>query len=97
VLVTINYRLGLLGFLNLKKITAGRIPATGNEGLLDQVAALRWVKANIAAFGGDPNNVTIFGESAGGMSVACLMVMPAARGLFHKAIIQSAVEPSPVL
>jgi para-nitrobenzyl esterase len=91
VLVSFNYRLGLLGFLNLNKITAGKIPALGNEGLLDQMAALRWVKGNIAAFGGDPDNVTIFGESAGGMSVACLMCMPAAAGLFHKAIIESAV------
>ena len=91
VLVTINYRLGILGFLNLKEITGGKIPATGNEGLLDQVAALQWVKDNITAFGGDPANVTIFGESAGGMSVACLMAMPKAQGLFHKAIIESAV------
>lgn len=64
VVVTINYRLGLLGFLNLNEVTGGRIPATGNEGLLDQVAALEWVRNNIAAFGGDPDNVTIFGESA---------------------------------
>ncbi len=91
VLVTINYRLGILGFLNLKEITGGNIPSTGNEGLLDQVAALQWVKDNIAAFGGDPSNVTIFGESAGAMSVVCLMVMPKAQGLFHKAIIESAV------
>jgi para-nitrobenzyl esterase len=91
VLVTLNYRLGILGFLNLKAITDGKIPATGNEGLLDQVAALKWVKTNIAAFGGDPANVTIFGESAGGMSVISLMVLPKAQGLFHKAIIESAV------
>ena len=91
VLVTINYRLGALGFLNLDKITGGKIPSTGNEGLLDQVAALKWVKDNIEKFGGDSDNVTIFGESAGGMSVTCLMVLPQARGLFHKAIIESAV------
>jgi para-nitrobenzyl esterase len=91
VLVTINYRLGALGFLNLKEVTGGKIPATGTEGLQDQVAALQWVKENITAFGGDPANVTIFGESAGGMSVACLMVLPMAQGLFHKAIIESAV------
>jgi para-nitrobenzyl esterase len=91
VLVTINYRLGILGFLNLKQITGGKIPATGNEGLLDQVASLQWVKDNIAAFGGNPDNVTILGESAGGMSVASLMVLPRAQGLFHKAIIESAV------
>ena len=84
VLVTINYRLGMLGFLRLKNATGGKIPATGNEGLMDQVTALKWVKENIAAFGGDPKNVTVFGESAGGMSIGCLMVMPSAGGLFHK-------------
>jgi len=89
VVVTFNYRLGPLGFLHLKKVTGGRIPATGNEGLLDQIAALRWVQDNIASFGGDPDNVTIFGESAGGMSIGCLLAMPQARGLFHKAILQS--------
>jgi para-nitrobenzyl esterase len=89
VVVTINYRMGAFGFVHLAGPTNGRIPATGNEGLLDQVAALEWVRTNIAAFGGDPDNVTIFGESAGGMSVASLMTMPRARGLFHKAIVQS--------
>jgi para-nitrobenzyl esterase len=89
VVVTVNYRLGTLGFLNLKEVTKGAIPATGNEGLLDMVAALQWVKDNIAAFGGDPANVTIFGESAGGMSVGALLGLPAAKGLFHKAIPQS--------
>jgi para-nitrobenzyl esterase len=89
VVVTINYRLGPLGFLRLCDITNGRIPSSGNEGLLDQVAALRWVRDNIAEFGGDPDNVTIFGESAGGMSVGALLAMPSARGLFHKAIAQS--------
>ncbi len=83
VVVTINYRLGALGFLNL--------PALGetNFGMRDQVAALRWVQDNIANFGGDPGNVTIFGESAGGMSVASLMASPEAAGLFQKAIPQS--------
>jgi para-nitrobenzyl esterase len=89
VVVTINYRLGALGFLNLKALTGGKIPATGNEGLLDQVAALEWTRDNISAFGGDPANITIFGESAGGMSVGCLLAMPAAKGLFHKVIAQS--------
>ena len=89
VVVTINYRMGALGFLNLQEATGGKIGATGNEGLLDQVAALEWVRDNIAAFGGDPTNVTIFGESAGGMSVGCLLAMPSAEGLFHKAIPQS--------
>ncbi len=89
VIVTINYRLGVFGFLRLKEVTRGAVPSTGNEGLLDQVAALRWVRDNIAAFGGDPGNVTVFGESAGAMSIGCLMAMPAARGLFHKAILES--------
>ncbi|MGH7815564.1 MAG: carboxylesterase/lipase family protein [Candidatus Binataceae bacterium] len=89
VIVTINYRLGPLGFLRLCDATGGKIPSTGNEGILDQVAALKWVRDNIAEFGGDPSNVTIFGESAGGMSVGTLLAMPAARGLFHKAIAQS--------
>jgi len=91
VVVSFNYRLGLLGFLNLDEITGGRIPSSGNEGLLDQVAALRWVHDNIASFGGDPDNVTIFGESAGGMSIGCLLVVPEVRGLFQKAILQSGV------
>src|SRR5271166_5221367 len=89
VLVTINYRLGPLGFLRLADLTNGKIPAGGNEGILDQIAALEWVRDNIAEFGGDPGNVTIFGESAGGMSVGTLLAAPAARGLFHKAIPQS--------
>jgi para-nitrobenzyl esterase len=91
VVVTINYRLGVLGFLRLIEVTGGKIPATGNEGLLDQVAALKWVRDNITAFGGDSGNVTVFGESAGGMSIGCLLTMPSARGLFHKAILQSGV------
>lgn len=82
VVVTINYRLGVFGFLR-------HGPGTGNEGLLDQIAALEWVRDEIAAFGGDPGNVTIFGESAGAMSVATLLATPRARGLFHRAIAQS--------
>ncbi len=82
VVVTLNYRLGALGFLYIHDKTA-------NVGLFDQIAALNWVKQNIAAFGGDPNNVTVFGESAGGMSVVCLLAMPAAKGLFQRAIVQS--------
>ena len=89
VIVTINYRLNVLGFLNLNEVTGGRIPATGNEGLLDQAFALEWVHNNIASFGGDPDNVTIFGESAGGFSVGSLLALPKAKGLFHKAILQS--------
>jgi para-nitrobenzyl esterase len=75
--------------LNLNEITHERIPSTGNEGLLDQIAALEWIKENISVFGGDPGNVTLFGESAGAMGIACLMAMPKARGLFHKVISQS--------
>jgi len=89
VAVTINYRLNVFGFLRLKDITNGRIPSTGNEGMLDQVVALEWVRDNIEAFGGDPGNVTIFGLSAGGASVAALLAMKEARGLFHRAISQS--------
>lgn len=89
VVVTVNYRLGPLGFLHLRELTGGRIPATGNEGILDQIAALEWVRENIVGLGGDPANVTIFGESAGGMSVGTLLGLPRARGLFHKAVPQS--------
>ncbi len=89
VLVSINYRLGAPGFMNLNEITGGKIPATGNEGILDQVAALEWVRENIAAFGGDPDNVTAFGFSAGGMSIGTLLALPAARDTFHKAINRS--------
>jgi para-nitrobenzyl esterase len=83
VCVTLNYRLGVDGFLHF----ADDGPA--NRGLLDQVAALRWVQENIAAFGGDPARVTVGGESAGAMSVACLLAMPAAEGLFARAVLQS--------
>jgi len=82
VCVTINYRLGAEGFLDLDG-------AVQNRGLLDQVAALEWVNGNVAAFGGDPLNVTIFGESAGAFSIGTLMATPAARGLFRRAILQS--------
>ena len=90
VVVTLNYRLGRLGFFAHPALTreAGA-GATGNWGLMDQIAALKWVQRNIAAFGGDPANVTIFGESAGGESVDRLMVSPAAKGLFAKAIAAS--------
>lgn len=91
VVVTVNYRVGPFGFLNLAEVTNGAIPATGNEGLLDIVASLEWVRDNIAAFGGAPDNVTVFGESAGGWSVGSLMAMPCAHGLFHKAIAQSGI------
>lgn len=89
VVVTINYRLGIFGFLHGVSVAGEAFPATGNEALLDQTAALRWVQQEIAAFGGDPANVTIAGESAGGTNVAALLGLPAARGLFHKAVMQS--------
>ncbi len=89
VLVTINYRLGVFGFLATADLAKEANGATGNYGLLDMVAALRWVRDNIAKFGGDPHNVTIFGESAGASAVATLMASPAARGLFQKAIGES--------
>ena len=84
VAVTINYRLGALGFLH-----APQIGATGNEALLDQVAALRWVRGETEAFGGDPQNVTVFGQSAGGFDIAQLMAMSAAQGCFDKAVLMS--------
>ena len=90
VVVTFNYRLGRLGFFRASGAAASNTDeATGNFGLLDQIAALKWVQHNIAAFGGDPTNVTIFGESAGGISVNDLMASPLARGLFAKAISES--------
>ena len=90
VLVSLNYRLGVFGFFSHPELTreSGR-NASGNQGLLDQVAALHWVKRNIAAFGGDPGNVTIFGESAGSFAVSALMASPLAHGLFHRAIGES--------
>ena len=98
VLVTINYRLGLLGYLCHPELSreSGR-DASGNYGTLDQIAALRWVGENIAAFGGDPDNITIFGESAGGESVAHLLTSPLSRGLFHRAILQSAANGGQML
>jgi para-nitrobenzyl esterase len=89
VVVTVNYRLGPLGFLYLSDLCPDLEAATGNAGILDQVAAMQWVRENIERFGGDPGNVTIFGESAGGMSVGTLMGMPKAKGLFQRAILQS--------
>jgi para-nitrobenzyl esterase len=87
VVVTVNYRLGALGFLALEEL------GEANWGVLDQVAALEWVRDEIEAFGGDPSNVTIFGESAGGKSVETLLATPHARGLLHKAIAQSTYDP----
>uniref|UniRef100_A0A2K5IRM2 Carboxylic ester hydrolase n=1 Tax=Colobus angolensis palliatus TaxID=336983 RepID=A0A2K5IRM2_COLAP len=92
VVVTIQYRLGILGFFS-----TGDKHATGNWGYLDQVAALRWVRQNIAHFGGNPDRVTIFGESAGGTSVSSLVVSPMSQGLFHGAIMESGVALMPCL
>ena len=87
VTVTVNHRLNVFGYLNLAEL--GGHPSSGEAGMLDIVLVLEWVRDNIAAFGGDPGNVTIFGESGGGMKVSLLLAMPAAQGLFHRAIIQS--------
>lgn len=95
IVVTFDYRLGSLGFFASKELieeAKKNGEPVGNYGTMDQIAVLKWVKKNIAAFGGDPNNVTIFGESAGGRSVTWLMVSDAARGLFHKAIAESAQQ-----
>ncbi|MBV8462950.1 MAG: carboxylesterase family protein, partial [Acidimicrobiales bacterium] len=97
VVVTVNYRLGLLGFLAHPALADEGEPwldgrpwtGWGNWGIADQVTALRWVQQNIRAFGGDPGNVTLFGESAGGMSVATLLTVSEAKGTFHQAIVQS--------
>jgi para-nitrobenzyl esterase len=90
VVVTTNHRLNVFGFLHLDELGGGEaFASSGSAGMLDIVAALEWVRDNIAAFGGDAGNVTIFGESGGGAKVSVLMAMPAARGLFDKAIIQS--------
>ncbi len=88
VVVTLNHRLNLFGYLYLAQL-APQFPDSGNAGMLDLVAALRWVRDNIAAFGGDADNVTIFGQSGGGAKVSCMMAMPAASGLFQRAIVQS--------
>jgi len=89
VLVTVNQRLNIFGFLDLSETAGAEYALSGNAGTLDMLAALEWVADNIAVFGGDPGNVTIFGESGGGAKVSTLMAMPRARGLFHRAIVQS--------
>jgi len=96
VVVTINYRLGVLGWLSHPALTAeSEHHSSGNYGLLDQIAALHWVRRNIAQFGGDPDNVTLWGHSSGGGYVGMLMISPLARGLFHRAIMQSGVPFGP--
>lgn len=88
VVVTVNHRLNALGYLYLARLDP-RFPDSGNVGQLDLICALQWVQRNIAGFGGDPHNVTVFGQSGGGAKIATLMAMPEARGLFHKAITMS--------
>jgi para-nitrobenzyl esterase len=96
VLVTINYRLGALGFMAHPELSAeAPYRASGNYGILDQIAALKWVRHNIAAFGGDPHNVTIFGESAGSTAISILQASPLAAGLFDKAIGESTSQFDP--
>ena len=91
IVVSINYRLGVLGYLAHPELSAESPRGiSGNYGVLDQIEALRWIQRNIGAFGGDASNVTIAGESSGGLSVVYLMAAPDARGLFAKAIAQSA-------
>ncbi|HKJ74740.1 MAG TPA: carboxylesterase family protein [Alphaproteobacteria bacterium] len=89
VLVTINHRLNVFGYTYLGDVIPSGFETSGNAGMLDCVRALEWIRDNIASFGGDPGNVTIFGESGGGMKVSWLMAAPSAKGLFHKAIIES--------
>jgi para-nitrobenzyl esterase len=91
VVVTVNHRLGLFGYLHLGELGGEEFAESGNVGMLDIVLALEWVRDNIAAFGGDPGNVTIFGESGGGAKVNALLAMPSAQGLFHRAVCQSGV------
>ena len=98
ILVAANYRVGRFGFFAFPALSRERPDETkGNYAYMDQIAALQWIKRNIAAFGGDPNNVTIFGFSAGGVSVHSLMASPMARGLFHKAIVESGGSRDSVL
>jgi para-nitrobenzyl esterase len=94
VVVSFNYRLGVVGFTSCAAVGGPDFAGSGLAGVLDAVAALQWVARNIAAFGGDPGNVTVFGESAGAMSVGTLLALPGAKGLFHKAILQSGAASS---
>jgi len=89
VVVTVNHRLNVFGYLYLAELLGTEYESSGNAGMLDLVLSLEWIRDNITAFGGNPGNVTIMGESGGGMKVSLLMAMPKAKGLFHKAIIQS--------
>ena len=92
VVVTVNHRLNVFGYLYLAELGGDKFAQASNVGMLDLVASLEWVRDNIAAFGGDPGNVTIFGQSGGGGKVSTLLAMPAAKGLFHRAIAESGSE-----
>ena len=97
IVVSMNYRLGIFGFFAHPELSAESPDrASGNQAILDQIAALRWVKSNIAAFGGDPGRVTIMGESSGSESVAILVATPLAKGLFHRAIAESGNDSMPI-
>lgn len=97
IVVTLNYRLGIFGFFAHPELSAeSPAKASGNQGILDQIAALRWIQRNIAAFGGDPSRVTVMGESAGAVSVAMLVASPLAKGLFQRAIAQSGNDGLPL-
>ncbi len=89
VVITVNHRLGPLGYLHLAEVGGDEFASSGNNGMLDLVMALEWVRDNAAAFGGDPGNVTVFGESGGGAKISTLLAMPQAAGLFHRTVIQS--------
>jgi para-nitrobenzyl esterase len=89
IIVPINYRLGALGFLAHPALSAATPGGSGNYGLMDQLESLRWIKRNVARFGGDPGNVTIYGQSAGAGGVCNMLALPAAKGLFHRAIVES--------
>jgi para-nitrobenzyl esterase len=92
VAITLNHRLNVFGYLYLPEVGGGKYANASNVGMLDIVAALEWVRDNVEAFGGDPNNVTIFGQSGGGGKVSALMAMPSAKGLFHRAIVESGAD-----
>lgn len=93
VVVSVNHRLNIFGFLYLEEICGSEFAGSGLAGMLDIVLALKWIRDNIESFGGDPSKVTIFGVSGGGRKVSVLMGMPTARGLFHRAIIESGPHP----
>jgi para-nitrobenzyl esterase len=95
IIVTVNYRLGALGYLAHPALSAETPGGSGNYGLMDQLASLRWVHRNIGSFGGDPGNVTIYGQSAGGGAACSMLALPSAKGLFHKAIVESSPCTNP--